>query len=74
MNHSSDIVKLALDIGAGKQEHLLAIANHYQSKHDLNSTVDLYRFDANARKFVKFHIFSEAENVKMYFFSTSEKM
>ena len=74
MNHPSDIVKLALDIGAGKQEHLVAIANHYQSKHDLNSTVDLYRFDANARKFVKFHIFSEVEKKYIFTFSASEKM
>ena len=73
MNHPSDIVKLALDIGAGKQEHLLAIANHYQSKNDLNSTVDLYRFDAKARKFVKFHIFSEVGPFKLEFLTVTPK-
>ena len=73
MNHPSDIVKLALDIGAGKQEHLLAIANHYQSKHNLNSTVDFYRFDANAKKFVKFHIFSELGPFKLEFLTVTSK-
>ena len=67
-NYPADIVKISIQRSASVTEHLIAVANLFEPKRIMDSTVDIYRYNASCQRLQKIHTLKAIGSYELEYF------